>query len=54
MIATLRANSSFTGANIDRISEAADDFLLSVLNYLEHKTIRFLKEKHFDQDADAQ
>lgn len=37
MIANLRSNSTFTGANIDRIIDEADEFLSEVLNYVKRK-----------------
>lgn len=54
MIAILRACPSFTGTSLDRVSEAADDFLWNSLKHLHNEATSFLQTKKIDsQDADA-
>lgn len=41
MIANLRLNSSFTGANIDRVIDATDSFVSDVMSFVQHKITDF-------------
>lgn len=51
MLAKIRLDSSFTGAQIDRIADVADTFILEVLCFLKEKTEKFFFNHKINLDT---
>lgn len=50
MIANLKADSSFTGANLLRVANAAQFFVSDLSYHAENEILRFVKEKNIPED----